>query len=90
MYSVYIIQWYNFGNAIYNTDTEYTRAIASTLIHAVVPHPFRIHKPVLGTRYSGTVTTVPCRKTCTNHDNIVTVYYVQLHIDDTIPALLMT
>ena len=33
---IYIIQWYNFGNAIYNTDTEYTRVIASTLIHAVV------------------------------------------------------
>ena len=29
-------------------------------------HPYCIHKPVLGTRYSGTV---PCRKTCTNHDN---------------------
>ena len=42
-------------------------------------HPCRIHKPVLGTRYSGTV---PCRKTCTNHD--ITVYYVQLHIDDAI------
>ena len=30
-----------------------------------------IHKPV---RYSCTVTTVPCHKTCTNHD--ITVYYV--------------
>ena len=39
-------------------------------------HPCRIHKPVLGRRYSGTV---PCR---TNHD--ITVYYVQLHIDDAI------
>ena len=29
----------------------------------------RIHKPVLGTRYSGTI---PCRKICTNHD--ITVY----------------
>ena len=37
-------------------------------------HPCCIHKPVLGTHYSGTV---PCRKTCTNHD--ITVYYVQLH-----------
>ena len=26
-------------------------------------HPYCIHKPVLETRYSGTV---PCRKTCTN------------------------
>ena len=43
-----------------------------------VPH---IHKPVLGTRYSGTI---PRRKTCTNHD--ITLYNVQLHIDD---ALLM-
>ena len=42
-------------------------------------YPCHIHKPVLGTRYSGTV---PCRKTCTNHD--ITVYYVQLHIDDAI------
>ena len=30
-------------------------------------HPCRIHKPVLGTRYSGTV---PCRKMCTNHDTV--------------------
>ena len=42
-------------------------------------HPCCIHKPVLGTRYSGTV---PCCKTCTNHD--ITVYYVQLRIDDAI------
>ena len=46
-------------------------------------HPCHIHKPVLGTRYSGTV---PCRKTCTNHD--ITVYYVQLRIDDALSALL--
>ena len=46
-------------------------------------HPCRIHKLVLGTRYSGTV---PCRKTCTNHD--ITVYYVQLHIDDAILCII--
>ena len=47
-------------------------------------HLCRIHKPVLGTRYSGTV---PCRKTCTNHD--ITVYnYVQLHIDDAILCII--
>ena len=32
-------------------------------------HPCRIHKPVLGTRCSSTV---PCRKTCTNHVMIYT------------------
>ena len=42
-------------------------------------HPYCIHKPVIGTRYSGTV---PCHKTCTNHN--IAVYYVQLHIDDAI------
>ena len=46
-------------------------------------HPCRIHKPVLGTRYSGTI---PCRTTCTNHD--ITVYYVQLHIDDAILCII--
>ena len=46
-------------------------------------HPCRIHKPVLGTRYSGTV---PCHKTCTNHD--IAVYYVQLHIDDAILCII--
>ena len=40
-------------------------------------HPCRIHKPVLGTRYSGTV---PC------HD--ITVYYVQLHMDDAILCII--
>ena len=48
-------------------------------------HPCRIHKPVLGTRYSGTV---PCRKTCTNHDITVYNYYVQLRIDDAIPYII--
>ena len=48
-----------------------------------VPYPCCIHKPVLGTRYSGTV---PCRKTCINHD--ITVYYVQLHIDDAIHCII--
>ena len=43
-------------------------------------HPCRIHKPVLGTCYSSTV---PCR---TNHD--ITVYYVQLHIDDAILCII--
>ena len=43
---------------------------------ASVPHT----QTVLGTRYS---TTVPCR---TNHD--ITVYYVQLHIDDTILCII--
>ena len=43
-------------------------------------HPCRIHKPVLGTHYSGTV---PCRTTCTNHD-----ITVQLHIDDTILCII--
>ena len=42
-------------------------------------HPCRIHKPLLGTRYSSTV---PCPTICTNHD--ITVYYMQLHIDDAI------
>ena len=47
-------------------------------------HPCRIHKPVLGTHYSSTV---PCRKTCTNHD--ITVYnYVQLHINDAILCII--
>ena len=45
-------------------------------------HPCRIHKPVVGTRYSGTV---PCRKTCTND---ITVYYVQLHRDDAILCII--
>ena len=45
-------------------------------------HPCRIHKPVLGTRYSGTVTTVSCL--VARLAPIVTVYYVQLHIDDAI------
>ena len=45
-----------------------------------------IHKPVLGTRYSGTV---PCRKTCTNHDN--SLYITRSYIEMTqYSALLMT
>ena len=43
-------------------------------------HPCRIHKPVLGTG------TVPCCKTCTNHD--ITVYYVQLHRGDAILCIM--
>ena len=35
-------------------------------------HPCCIHKPVLGTRYSGTI---PCCKTCTNHDILRAVTY---------------
>ena len=46
-------------------------------------HPCRIHKPVLGNRYSGVVL---CHKTCTNHD--IAVYYVQLHIDDAILCII--
>ena len=41
-------------------------------------HPCRIHKPVLGTRDSGTV-----HKNCTNHD-----ITVQLHIDDAILCIM--
>ena len=49
-------------------------------------HPYCIHKPVLGTRYSGTV---PCRKTCTNHDN--SLYITRSYIKMTqYSALLMT
>ena len=63
----------NVGNAV---RTRETCAVARQ-------HPCRIHKPVLGTRYSGTV---PCHKTCTNHDS--TVYYVQLHVDDAIVCII--
>ena len=55
------------------------RNIVRTRGTCSVQYPCHIHKPVLGTHYSGTV---PCRKTCTNHD--ITVYYVKLHIDDAI------
>ena len=51
-----------------------------------VQHPCHIHKPVLGNLYSGTVTIVPCGKTCTNHD--INVYYVQLHIGDAILCII--
>ena len=45
---------------------------------AAQQHPCRIHIPVLGTRYSGTVP-------CPDHD--VTVYR-QLHIDDAIHCII--
>ena len=46
-------------------------------------HPYCIHKPVLGTG------TVPCRKTCTNHDN--SLYITRSYIKMTqYSALLMT
>ena len=45
-------------------------------------HPCRIHKPVLGTRYSGTV---PCRKKIAP---IMISMYVQLHIDDRILCII--
>ena len=47
-------------------------------------NPCCINKPVIGTRYSGTV---PWRKTCTNL--YITVYnYVQLHIHDAILCII--
>ena len=47
---------------------------------ASVPHT---QTSSIGTRYSGTV---PCQKTCTNHD--IAVYYVQLQIDDAILCII--
>ena len=40
---------------------------------------YRVHKPVLESRYSGTV---PCHKACT-----ITQLYVQLHVDDSMPSI---
>ena len=64
-------------------DDNVRNAVAVRTCATCAQHACRIHKPVQGTRYSGTV---PCRKTCTNHD--ITVYYVQLHIDDAIHCII--
>ena len=56
------------NNNVRNAVCTWQRGVCAR----AVQHPYHMHKPVLGTRYSGTV---PCRKTCTND---ITVYYVQL------------
>ena len=66
-------------------ETLFARAGRAPCPHgtaAAVPHT----QTSSGTRYSCTVTTVPCHKTSTNHDIIV--YYVQLHIDDAILCII--
>ena len=59
-----------------------SRGFSIACTRTAVQHPCRIHKHVLGTRYSGTVIVARLAP--------ITVCYVQLHIDDAIVYIMMT